>query len=191
MAALTSWCSETHWYASNVYRCYKILIYFQGSWLGPHLQLEAALLNYPMFHLNIIFYMCHRAKGFGKHWHVFSASLSAFAPSHPFLNTLQFGFSLLHSHLQHVHPKNRLGPHSVWMMLILLLLIIPSFLKHLDTRTRLLVLLPTLWLFLPTLCRLSCPPLVALKKLFRPWPQALFSFHAIFSYWIFSCVPVV
>lgn len=69
--------------------------------MEPHLQMAAALLTYLMFHL--IFYMCHKVKWFGKHWCVLSASLTPFVSFHSFLNPLQFGFSLLHSHLQHIH----------------------------------------------------------------------------------------
>lgn len=78
------------------------LLSTQGTWMKPHLQLAAALFNYPMFHL--IFYVCHKMKWFGKHWCVLFVSLTPLVLSHSFLNPLQFGFSLFHSHPQHIHP---------------------------------------------------------------------------------------
>lgn len=101
-----------------------------GSWLWPHLRLEAALLQYPMLHFCIIFYMSHKVKGFGS-TNVHSLTPCLHLPPHPFLNPVQFGFSLLHARLQHIYPMDRFGPHSVWLMPTLLLLIPPD-LGHLS-----------------------------------------------------------
>lgn len=142
--------------------------------MGPHFQLGAALLNYPMFHLNIIFSICHKAKDCGSTMCILPVSICS-PLTHPSTHSSLASASFMSP----AYRRDRFLSSVCWtadhiVTVDYSLLQTPGHLSWFSSLLSRHSLFP---LSLPA----QIPSSSDLKKFFRAPSQAPFSFHSIFS----------